>query len=80
MKSLRRCCVEVIAESTERRLTRDLMLDAVPNSSASILAAIEIWDFGGRISDIMLVPLLQCTAAAGGVLHDSVEGSLFERP
>jgi hypothetical protein len=35
-----------------------LMLEAVPNSSASILAAREIWSLGGRISEIMLVPLL----------------------
>ena len=42
LKSLRRCCVEVMAERTERRLTRDLMFEAVPNSSASIFAAREI--------------------------------------
>ena len=57
MKSFSRCCVDVIAESTERRLTRDLMFDAVPNSSASIFAAREIWSFGGRISEIIDVPL-----------------------
>ena len=28
--SFRRCWVDVMAESTERRLTRDLMLEAVP--------------------------------------------------
>ena len=39
VKSFSRCCVDVMAESTESRLTRDLMFDAVPNSSASILAA-----------------------------------------
>ena len=50
--------MDVIADSTERRLTRDLMFDAVPNSSASIFAAREIWSLGGRISEIMLVPLL----------------------
>lgn len=59
MKSLRRCCVDVIAESTESRLTRDLMFDAVPNSSASILAAIETWDLGGRMREIIEVPLLR---------------------
>ena len=58
VKSFRRCWVDVIADSTERRLTRDLMFDAVPNSSASILAAAEICDFGGRMSEIMLVPFL----------------------
>ena len=58
MKSLRRCCVEVIASSTDCRLTRDLMLEAVPYSSASIFAANEICDFGGRISEIMDVPFL----------------------
>jgi len=41
-KSLRRCCVDVIAPSTDCRFTRDLMLDAVPYSSPSILAAAEI--------------------------------------
>lgn len=30
--SLRRCCVEVMADKTDKRLTRDLMLDAVPYS------------------------------------------------
>ena len=59
LKSFRRCCVEVIASSTDSRLTRDLMFEAVPYSSASILAANEICDFGGRISEIMLVPLLR---------------------
>jgi len=33
------------------------MLDAVPNSSANILAAREIWSFGGMIKLIMEVPL-----------------------
>lgn len=59
VNSLRRCCVDVIAESTESRLTRDLMFEAVPNSSASILAAMETWDLGGRMSEIMEVPLLR---------------------
>lgn len=35
--SLRRCCAEVMALSTLSRLTRDLILDAVPYSSPSIL-------------------------------------------
>ena len=60
LKSFSRCWVDVIADRTDRRLTRDLMFEAVPNSSASILAAREIWSLGGRISEIMLVPLL-CT-------------------
>jgi len=38
-----------MAPRTEDRLTRDLMLDAVPNSSASILLTLEIWSFGGMI-------------------------------
>ena len=58
VKSFRRCWVEVIAPSTDWRLTRDLMLDAVPYSSPSIFAAAEIWDFGGRINEIILVPFL----------------------
>src|SRR5437763_13897343 len=32
------CCVEVIAANTDKRLTRDLMLDAVPYSSANIVS------------------------------------------
>ena len=48
----------MIAPSTDRRFTLDLMFDAVPNSSANILATLEIWSFGGMISEIMLVPLL----------------------
>ena len=47
-----------MAPRTERRFTRDLMLDAVPNSSANIFATREIWSLGGMINDIMLVPLL----------------------
>jgi len=35
------------------------MFDAVPNSSASIFAAREIWSLGGRMSEIMLVPFLR---------------------
>ena len=63
LKSLRRCCVEVMASSTDWRFTRDLMFDAVPYSSASIFAAIEICDFGGRMSEIMEVPLLRAATA-----------------
>jgi len=38
--------VEVMADKTDSRLTRDLMLEAVPNSSANILAARETWSLG----------------------------------
>lgn len=48
-----------MAPRTERRFTRDLMFDAVPNSSANIFATREIWSLGGMINDIMLVPLLK---------------------
>lgn len=48
-----------MAPKTDKRLTRDLMFDAVPNSSANILLTREIWSFGGMINEIMLVPLLQ---------------------
>lgn len=48
-----------MAPSTERRFTRDLMLEAVPNSSANIFATRDIWSLGGMINDIMLVPLLK---------------------
>ncbi len=39
-------------------LTLLLILDAVPNSSANILATLETWSFGGMIKEIMLVPFL----------------------
>lgn len=47
-----------MAPKTESRFTLDLILDAVPNSSASILLTREIWSLGGIMSEIMLVPLL----------------------
>ena len=47
-----------MAPSTESLLTRLLMLEAVPNSSANILATLDIWSLGGMISEIILVPLL----------------------
>lgn len=50
-----------MAPRTDRRFTRDLMLEAVPNSSANILATRGIWSFGGMMSEIILVPLLQQT-------------------
>ena len=53
------CCTEVMAPSTESLLTLLLMLEAVPNSSANILATLEIWSLGGMISEIILVPLLR---------------------
>lgn len=48
-----------MAPNTDNRLTRDLMLEAVPNSSANILLTLEIWSFGGIIKEIILVPFLQ---------------------
>lgn len=53
------CCTEVMAPSTESLLTLLLMFDAVPNSSANILATLDIWSFGGMINEIILVPLLK---------------------
>jgi len=47
-----------MAPSTDWRLTRLLMFEAVPNSSASIRDTRETWSRGGMISDIILVPLL----------------------
>jgi hypothetical protein len=47
------------AAAAPTHLTRDLMLLAVPYSSPSILFVIEIWLFGGRISEIIDVPLLR---------------------
>ena len=54
--SLRRCCVLVMAERTDNLLTRDLILEAVPYSSESILLTREIWSPGGMINEIMEVP------------------------
>lgn len=62
--SLRRCCVEVMAPSTESRFTRDLMFDAVPYSSASILLTREIWSLGGMTREIMDVPLPRAACVA----------------
>lgn len=59
--NLRRCWTDVIAPSTESLLTLDLMLEAVPNSSANILLTREIWSLGGIINEIMLVPFLRTT-------------------
>merc|ERR1719411_315112 len=57
--SLRRCCTDVIAPSTDSLLTLDLMLEAVPYSSANILDTREMhaWSPGGMIREIMEVPL-----------------------
>lgn len=49
----------MIAPKTDNLFTRDLMFDAVPNSSASILLTLDIWSFGGMINEIILVPFLQ---------------------
>lgn len=51
--------MDVIADNTDNRFTRDLMLDAVPYSSANILAIKETCPFGGIISEIIDVPLLK---------------------
>ena len=77
LKSFSRCWVDVIADRTDRRLTRDLMLDAVPNSSASILAAREIWSLGGKMREIMLVPLLP-HAAPHAVSGHAVPGRRWD--
>lgn len=57
MYSLRRCCALPMAASTDCLLTRDLMFEAVPISSASILEVRLIWPLGGMTSEIMEVPL-----------------------
>jgi hypothetical protein len=46
-----------MAPNTESLLTRDLMLDAVPYSSARSFWTRGIWSFGGIMREIMLVPL-----------------------
>ncbi|GIX66397.1 CPSF A subunit region protein [Babesia caballi] len=58
------CCVEVMAPSTESRFTRDLMFDAVPYSSASILLILGISSFGLMIRLIILVPFLRNSYAS----------------
>ena len=57
-----RCWTEVIAPSTDSLLTRDLILEAVPYSSASSLLTRAIWSFGGMIREIILVPFLKVKA------------------
>jgi len=56
-----------MAPSTDCRLTRLLMFEAVPNSSASIRDTRDIWSLGGMMSEIILVPLLQ--AHTGRIDH-----------
>ena len=53
------CCTDVMAPSTDNLLTRLLILEAVPNSSANIFATRAIWSLGGMMSEIMLVPFLE---------------------
>ena len=52
------CCTDVMAPSTDSLFTRDLILEAVPNSSANILLIREIWSLGGMMSEIIDVPFL----------------------
>ena len=74
MYRFRRVCVEPMASSTDCRFTRDLMLDAVPASSVSILLVKLIWPLGGITKEIMDVPLprassrpfTSCTRVFGG--------------
>lgn len=56
--SFKRFWVEVMALSTERRLTLLLMLEAVPASSVNILETSETWPPGGIMREIIEVPLL----------------------
>ena len=53
------CCTDVIAPNTDNLLTRLLIFEAVPNSSANIFETRGIWSFGGMMREIMLVPLLK---------------------
>jgi hypothetical protein len=50
------------------------MLEAVPYSSASILAAREIWSLGGRMSEIIDVPFLRARRAHGRVCRGPTAG------
>ena len=52
------CWVDVMAPKTESLLTRDLMFDAVPYSSASSFCTRGIWSLGGMMREIILVPFL----------------------
>ena len=54
-----------MAPSTDRRFTRLLMFEAVPYSSANILATRDIWSLGGIMREIMLVPLLKSNKSSG---------------
>lgn len=68
--NLRRCCADVIADNTDNRFTRDLMLLAVPYSSVNILDVLLICSPGGKTRLIMLVPFLH----AGDELRLSKNG------
>lgn len=52
-------------EDFSHRFTRLLMLDAVPYSSESIFVTCATCDFGGMMSEIMLVPFLNGTERQG---------------
>ena len=54
--SLSFCCVEVMAANTDRRFTRDLILEAVPYSCVNMVENCEICDFGGMTRLIIEVP------------------------
>merc|ERR1719216_566601 len=54
--SFSRSRVEVMAERTDRRLTRDLILDAVPCSWSNKLLICATCPLGGTINDIIEVP------------------------
>lgn len=49
---------EVMAVKTDFLFTEDLMLEAVPNSCVNMLETSDICFLGGRINEIILVPLL----------------------
>ena len=53
------CCTDDIALWTDCRLTRLLILAAVPISSVNILFTMDNCPFCGIISDIILVPFLK---------------------
>lgn len=46
-----------MAPSTDWRLTRDLILEAVPNSSASIFVILDIWSLGAKWDSLLVEKL-----------------------
>lgn len=67
--SFRRCCADVMADSTDSLLTRDLMLEAVPYSSPSIFETREICSSSSACLqfDLAYCAMCACNCSVSGV-------------